>query len=111
MSEDTRKNANSTGKSRGLRKESSEAADWRLADGELLRDIIHLAASTGGALRFGYSRDGGAMSIGIYGDGDPYTEWVKPSEDLNEKLRDVQFLFETIWQEQVSAASAKKKGK
>lgn len=111
MSEDTRKNANGSTKSRGLRKGSSEAADWRKANGDLLRDTIHLAASTGGALRFGYSRDGGALSLGIYGDGDPYTEWIGPGEDLNDKLGEVQFLFETIWREQVEAANGKKKGK
>lgn len=64
-------------------------ADWASADAELLRRAIETVARTGGALRFGYTRDGGAYSIGVYGDGDPYTEYIRPSEDLNAFLSDI----------------------
>lgn len=57
-------------------------ADWSTVALPNLRECIAVVASRGGALRFGYTRDGGAYAIGIYGDGDPYTVYVRPSEDM-----------------------------
>jgi hypothetical protein len=37
----------------------------------------------------GYSRDGGAYAIGFYGDGEPFTEFIAPTEDVDEYLRGV----------------------
>lgn len=37
-----------------------------------------------GAIRIGLSRDGGALAIGIYGDGEPYTEYIEPNADIDE---------------------------
>jgi len=67
--------------------QNGQIADWASVDGELLRGVIATVAYQGGALRFGYTRDGGAYAIGILGDGEPYTEYVKPNEDINEYLR------------------------
>lgn len=64
------------------RRPQGETADWALADPHMLLYAIAAIAARGGALRLGYTRDGGAYAIGIYGDGDPYTEYVRPSEDL-----------------------------
>ena len=64
-------------------------ADWGSADGELLKRAIAAVALMGGALRLGYTRDGGAYAIGIYGDGDPFTEYVPPSDDIDEYLKGV----------------------
>jgi len=69
-------------------------ADWSRADAEQLRSTIAAAAQAGGALRLGCTRDGGAYSIGIYGDGpEPYTEYVRPNEDLDDFLRDLEQTF------------------
>lgn len=57
-----------------------------LVDPADLQYAITAVAQKGGALRFGYTRDGGAYAIGIYGDGDPYTEYVSPQEDMHEHL-------------------------
>ena len=64
-------------------------ADWQSANPELVIRAIATVGSTGGALRFGYSRDGGAYSIGVLGNGSPYTIWVKPSESLDDILLDI----------------------
>jgi len=56
---------------------------------ELLQHVIATVAHTGGALRLGYTRDGGAYAVGIYGDGEPYTEYIRPSEDINRYLAEV----------------------
>lgn len=89
-------NFNPIGKSRGLRRGQGGVADWEQADGDTLKRCIATVASTGGALRFGYSRDGGAYAIGIYGDGEPYTEFVRPSDDIDVILTDIKDLFESI---------------
>lgn len=64
-------------------------ADYGAIDAALLRSAIENISRVGGALRFGYTRDGGAYAVGIYGDGDPRTEYVRPSEDFNEFLREI----------------------
>lgn len=62
-------------------------ANWMLVDAEQLVYTITAIAQKGGAVRLGYTRDGGAYAIGIYGDGEPYTEYVSPKEDMSEFLR------------------------
>jgi len=89
-------NFNPVGKSRGIRRAGGGVADWSSVDGTTVVRAIALAASAGGALRFGYTPDGGAYAVGIYGDGAPYTEYVKPSEDMDEFLQQVIELFESI---------------
>lgn len=70
-----------------IRQREIEAADWGEADAGLLHQLIQVIAAMGGAARFGYSRDGGAFSIGVYGDGEPYTEYVGGSGDIDYHLR------------------------
>jgi len=68
---------------------NGNGADWSEADGELLRKAVAAIAKNDGAVRLGYSRDGGAYSVGIYGDGDPFTEYVPCTEDINTYLREL----------------------
>lgn len=65
------------------------AADWAGVDGSLIAKAVAAMAANGGALRFGYTRDGGAYSVGFYGDGEPFTEYVSPGDDVEEFLRGV----------------------
>lgn len=89
-------NFNPVGGSRGIRRDGGGTADWESVDREILVKAVASAAKVGGALRFGYSRDGGAYAIGIYGDGEPYTEFVRPSEDIDIILKDIMSMFEDI---------------
>lgn len=66
---------------------SDGIADWGSVDGKLLAGVIGTVAKSGGAVRFGYTSDGGAYAVGIYGDGEPYTDYIRPSEDVEEYLR------------------------
>ena len=100
---------NVSGESRRFRRGEQSTADYGTVDPELLRSAIAAAASTGGALRFGYSRDGGAYAIGIYGDGEPYTEFVRPSEDMSGFLRQVEELFLDLASEELPSAGSKKR--
>jgi hypothetical protein len=89
-------NFNPIGRTRGLRSRNGGIADWQSANSNTLIRAIATAAVVGGALRCGYSRDGGAYAIGIYGDGEPYTVFVKPGEDIDIILEDIIDLFESI---------------
>ena len=62
---------------------------WALANPELVMYAVMAVAQRGGALRLGYTRDGGAYAIGVYGDGEPYTDYVSPNEDINQYLRNL----------------------
>ena len=64
-------------------------ADWAYCDAGVLLKAIAAVAASGGALRLGYTRDLGAYSIGIYGDGAPFTEYVRPDEDITQYMRGV----------------------
>lgn len=97
-------NGNPLGKSRGLGRGRGQAADWASADATVLKRAIEIAAVMGGAIRFGYTRDLGAYSIGIYGDGDPYTVTIPPSQDIDITLQDIIDLFEDIRDEPPMAA-------
>lgn len=74
--------------------EVTVTADWSRVDAEQLRSTIDVMTQTGGALRCGVTRDGGAYSLGIYGDGpEPYTVYVRPNEDMTEILAELEQTF------------------
>lgn len=58
-------------------------ADWANASALALQGAICAVAFRGGALRLGYTRDGGAFAIGIYLGNDSSTEYVRPDEDID----------------------------
>lgn len=64
----------------------TEPIDWSAIKPETLHELILAVTSQGGAVRFGLSRDGTALAVGILGDGDPYTEWFRPSDDIEANL-------------------------
>ena len=63
------------------RKENS--ADWTSVDSKRVLRVIAAVTKLGAAVRFGYTRDSGVYAIGIVGDGEPYTEYVRPDEDMD----------------------------
>jgi len=60
-----------------------EEACWKDADCEALRRAIVAVTRHGFAIRFGYTRDGGAFAVAVVGDGDQPTDYTRPSEDIN----------------------------
>jgi hypothetical protein len=104
----TSTSADHNGDRRGVRRSGSGPADWANASPDIIVSALSAASSVGGALRFGYSRDGGAYAIGIYGDGEPYTEFVRPSEDIDGFLRDVEATFLDIAAEQKTGSKRPK---
>lgn len=69
-------------------------ADWSTVDMAQLHETVVRVTGGGGAIRLGYTADGGAYAIGVYGDGsEPYTEYVRPGEDLDAILADIGAAF------------------
>lgn len=61
-------------------------ADWESADGTLVCQCITRVTAAGHAIQFGYTTDGGSFVVRIVGDGDPYNDYIRPSEDINTYL-------------------------
>src|SRR5688572_2903718 len=62
---------------------SGETADWASAEPSLILECICRLSAGGAALQFSYTRDGGSFVIRIVGDGEPFNEYVRPTEDIN----------------------------
>lgn len=71
---------------RTIARGTGEVADWATVNGDTLAKAVATVAARGCAIRFGYTRDGGSYAIGILGDGDAYTEYVRPNESLDAYL-------------------------
>lgn len=65
---------------------ATEGADWADADVAKLSTAVCAVTQHGYAIRFGYTRDGGAFAIGILGDGEPFTKFIRPTEGIDEFL-------------------------
>jgi len=91
-------------RSRRIKERFTATASWHDANSELVLRAIAAAAADGGALRFGYTRDGGAFCIGVYGDGEPYNLYAKPgdADGLNITLQDIIDGFEGTSSEPVT---------
>ena len=62
---------------------TNAVAEWASADAGLILELICRLTNEGGAIQFGLTRDGVSFTIRILGDGEPYNEYVRPTEDLN----------------------------
>lgn len=81
-------------KARSIRGNNVEVADWASASAEAIKKAIESAGAVGGALRFGYSGDGGAYAVGCYFDGESWTEFIRPAEDIDNFLEQVREYYE-----------------
>jgi len=71
------------------------SADWTAANGTLMARAVASIGKEGGALRFGYTRDGGAYSIGVYDGDEKRTIYVSPNEDIDQVLQELIEYYET----------------
>ncbi len=69
-------------------------ADWVNASPGNLHKLVCLVASAGGAVRYGYTRDGGAYSIGIYLGENSKTYYCNEKEGIDNVLEDLTEYFE-----------------
>jgi len=62
-------------------------ANWEDVSADAIRHAVAQVGSLGGALRLGYTRDGGAFAIGVYGvETEPYTDYLRPGDDVEAYL-------------------------
>lgn len=65
----------------------SAPANWEDISADAIRHAVAQVGSIGGALRLGYTRDGGAFAIGVYGvEAEPYTDYLRPGDDVEAYL-------------------------
>lgn len=76
------------GNHRGVSGTDRVSADWSNADQGMLFKLILTVTSRGGAIRFGYTRDGGAYAVGFYYGAEATTEYCRPNENLEIFLAD-----------------------
>jgi hypothetical protein len=73
-----------------------DGADWGEADAGLIAQAIAAITKAKCAVQFGLTRDGGAYVIRIVGDGEPYNEFCRPTEDIDLYLRGLIEDFESV---------------
>lgn len=71
------------------RGKNGETADYAAISPELLGRLVAAVTVRECAIQFGYTRDGGAYCIRIVGDGDPYNEYVRPTEDVEAHIEGI----------------------
>lgn len=75
---------------------SAGVADWGGATATLLVKLVETVASRGGAVRFGYTRDGGAYAVGFYYGIDHETAYCRPGEDLDDFMKEWIEFYENL---------------
>lgn len=71
-------------------------ADWANVTPELLGKLVTAVTSRGGAIRFGYTRDGGAYAVGLYYGSESHTEYIRPGEDLTARIDEFIEIYEEL---------------
>lgn len=61
----------------------SKQADWGEADAKLLLRLVAAIAKIGGAVQFGYTQSGDSYVIRVLGDGEPFNEYLRSTEDID----------------------------
>lgn len=69
------------------RGKNGDTADYAAVKPEILAQLVAAVTSRECAIQFGYTRDGGAYCLRIVGDGEPYNEYVRPTEDVENYLQ------------------------
>jgi len=87
--DDSRRRAQETKKDRIGSRRAGGVADWQTVNAELVVKAVCAIAAQGGALRLGYTRDGGAYAVGIYHEGDSYTVYANQDEGIEPILQEV----------------------
>ena len=75
---------------------SAEFAEYDACDAGLLQQAIANVTKRGCAIQFGLTRDASTFCVRIVGDGEPYNEYCRPTEDFDIYLRGLISDFEAI---------------
>jgi len=77
------------GSRRRTRNKPKELVFWTDVPGEDILNVIAAIDRFGGAVRFGRNRAGTAYAVGIYGDGDSFTEYHEGSAGVSDWLAEI----------------------
>jgi len=89
MAADVKKeNAIARRKRRKSKDVATETADWGSVSPQLISDLIAIVTSQGGAISFGYTRDGGAYYLSYFMDGQSDKTYIRPTEGIEDTLAD-----------------------
>lgn len=66
-------------KSRGV----ADVCDWANAEPDRIVALIRTVTTQNGLCSFGYTRDLGAYTLTVILDGERYTDYCRPTEDVN----------------------------
>lgn len=94
MGQDKREAEVSTFRKPRANTQVGNVADWGSVNAQVLVKLIEVSSKKGGAVRLGYTRDGGAYAIGVYCGSNYFTDYVRPSEDVDQYLTDLTASFE-----------------
>lgn len=72
--------------SRRANRHKDQHADYSIVNADVLLRAIANVTASGCAVQFGYTKDGSTFVVRIVGDGEPYNDFVRPSEDINSYL-------------------------
>jgi hypothetical protein len=62
---------------------NGDVADYANVSPVALHAVITNLTAANCAVQFGYTKDGSTFVVRIVGDGEPYNEFVRPSEDMD----------------------------
>lgn len=82
-------NTNNKRIARRSAKRSDNTVNWDIVSQTVITNLIESATRAGGAIRFGGTRDNGALALGVYGDGEPYTEYFRSGSELEDFAKDL----------------------
>jgi len=69
--------------SRRRNRHNGSEADWSKASSELVLRLVVSVAKIGGAVQFGYTTAGDSYVIRVLGDGEPFNEYLRSTEDVD----------------------------
>lgn len=75
----------------------STPADWTNANGSSILEFIQTVSKAGGAVRFGFTRDGGTYAVGVYFEGDRATFYCRPQDDIDDFMRGLLAKLEEVF--------------
>jgi hypothetical protein len=75
---------------------TSSGADWGACSPDLMQGVVTLMTSMGGAVIFGLSREKGSYNLTLLLEGHKETLWFNGDAELDQELRDVLELLESM---------------
>lgn len=80
----------------GGKAQQSGSADWSTALPARIQGVVVAVGKLGGAVTFGYSRDGGAYMCTLLLDGDRKTLWFNGDADIDAELQEVEDVLDQL---------------